>query len=163
MQKANVNSKTRITFRIDEVDNFDMLDLKDATDLVYQDIVPEMERTQLFLSYTGNHAAHDPMYERDKDPYYDLKETQKLFDIKNVQLAYAFVYERCVNSHRYKYTSYGFKHAVERMCNNSRGHRYFRSGDVLLAVILNGHTIRLGNKSAREFFLHPQMKLKLLF
>ena len=145
--------------QIDEVKDFDSLSESDATDLVYNIVVPKLEEHGLMVSSYGNHAGRGSLYAYRfvPDPYEEWKSNRKLFDIKDVQIAYRFIKARCKRSRRYLHSSYSFKHDVEKNQKNSRGSGYFTNGDVLLAILIAGFHVRGWNPYDKKFLVNPDV------
>jgi hypothetical protein len=129
------------------VPNFASLPLDEASNILYNQLVPACEARNILLSQYGNHTGLGSLITPIE--YTWRKVSRALFDVGRVQRAFAYVSIHFQPAGQYKLGSYGLKHAVE----DAQG-EYLTNGDLIAAMLVSGFTAR--------FAVHgsPQVNLR---
>ena len=125
---------------------FDKLSLEQATDVLYNKLIPQCEKKRVYLAQFGGCGGGIVSRER----YEEYKARKECFDVKRVQEVFAWAQTAPLRIYStYKRGSYGLKHEVEDL----PGQRYTSNGDLIAAFLLCGHTARFpkGGKPNCDF------------
>ena len=153
MATAITRSKRGTTVSIEAVQGFDKLGLEEATNIIYQRVIPECERKRVMLSYYGNHNSRGSLL--DVEEYNEMKDKKELFDAERIQRVFSFISQHCSKQSSYdEQNSYGLKHIVENRTE------YITNGEFIVAMLLHGYSARFG-KSTEEMEINAQFKVKI--
>lgn len=139
---AAVSRGVIVSFR--EVDNFHQLPLEEATNILYNELLPICEAKGVMLSSYGNHAGQGSLSNVEK--YNEEKASHQLFNVKRIQQAFASIHLIVQNTSQYKAGSYGLKHVVENHPSQTE-YRYISNGDLIVAMLLKGYEARFGKRT----------------
>ncbi len=142
------------TVSIEAVPDFDKLRLEEATNIVYEKIVPACEENRVLLSSNGNHnSTRSPEIKE----YNEMKADKKLFDeesIQRIQKIFPFIAKHCqeLSSYNEDNTSYGLKHFLEENAG------YCTNGEFIVAMLLHGYSARFGTD---EMSINAHFKVQI--
>jgi len=157
MAAAVTIGKCGATVSIKAVHGFDKLGLEEATNIIYQIVIPECEKKRVMLSFYGNHNSKGGFWGVKK--YNEMKDKKELFEaglIQRIQRVFSFISQHCrkQSSYNEQNTSYGLKHIVE----NHIG--YITNGEFIVAMLLHGYSARFG-KRTEKMDINAQFKVKI--
>lgn len=150
-----ISRGTIISF--DTVDDFHQLPLDEATNILYDGLIPACETKGVMLSSYGNHAGQGSLSNIEK--YNQEKAEHKLFDVERIQKAFSSLHLIVQGTTQYKSGSYGLKHAVENHFSQ-KDYKYISNGDLIVAMLLKGYDARFG-KRTEAMDVNCQFKVKV--
>lgn len=146
-----------VTFHV--IDNFNQLPLDEATNIIYDQLIPACEAQGVMLSAYGNHRARGALC--NVEDYNQKKDARTLFDIARIQRAFASIPIIVQNVSQFKTGSYGLKHRVEEHPSQKGNGQigYIANGDTIVAMLLHGYEARFGKKT-EEMAVNCDFKVK---
>jgi hypothetical protein len=138
---------------INAVPNFDQLSVVNATNVLYDQVIPACEAKGIKLSKYGNHAGSGSL--SSVEVYNKEKSDHELFNVPRIQNAFSALDQIVVATSQYKSGSYGLKHTVEE-----KQGEYITNGDLIAAMIVKGHTARFA-KSGTPLGVNCEFKVKV--
>lgn len=136
---------TIVTFHA--VNNFNQLTQDEATNIIYDQLIPALEAKGVLLSEYGNHRGRGTLV--NVEEYNQKKAAHTLFNVERIQRAFASIPIIVQNVSQYKTGSYGLKHRVEEHSSQKANGQigYITNGDTIVAMLLHGYEARFGKKN----------------
>jgi hypothetical protein len=133
--------------------DFYLITLSQARDLVYGDIVPCCEESNVLLSSDGNLAGSEASSAN--TIYLKQRKDHKLFDVGRAQRAFRDLDRIVVQSERCRINSFELKHIVQEYQGGER----VGNGDLILAMLAKGCPAHFGKKDG----LNCQFKVEVIW
>lgn len=144
---------------MERVEGFDAMSEMNASRVIYHRVLPAVEAVKVTRARPTEEAdiGSDGLDEHGR--YTRMRNQMRLFNIRNVQRAFRFISDTCESTARCSCTCSGLRRVVEHGRLDFSKHTRMTSGELIMAVLLCGHPIRVWYGST--FLKNPHLKIRL--